>query len=177
MVILETPRLMLRAFEPEDLDDFYEYARNPEVGPNAGWPPHESKDVTFVILNRFMEKEEVWAIVHKETGKVIGSLGMHSDEKRRGVNARMIGYVLSKDYWGQGLMTEAVKEALDYLFNDVRVDVVSIYHYPFNMRSKRVIEKCGFKFEGVLRRASQIYDGQVYDDYCYSILREEYIGQ
>lgn len=175
MVILETPRLMLRAFEPEDLDDFYEYASNPEVGPNAGWPPHKSKDITLEILNNFIETEEVWAIVQKETGKVIGSLGMHNDEKRRGVNARMIGYVLSKDYWGQGLMTEAVKEVLDYLFNDVRVDVVSIYHYPFNMRSKRVIEKCGFKFEGVLRCATKIYDGNVYDHYCYSILREEYV--
>jgi [ribosomal protein S5]-alanine N-acetyltransferase len=175
MKTLETKRLILRSWTLEDLDDFYEYAKHPEVGPSAGWKPHEDKDFTLIILKSFIEKDEVWAIVNKENGKVIGSLGTHNDSKRKGVNAKMIGYVLSKNYWGQGLMTEAVKKALEYLFIDKETEVVSCYHYPFNMRSKKVIEKSGFKFEGVLRNATTHYNGEMYDDYCYSIIRQEYI--
>lgn len=174
MVVLETERLLLRGWEIEDLEDFYEYAKDPEVGPSAGWPPHTDKELTQKILNHFIEKEAVYAIVYKETGKVVGSIGMHND-MRRSTNAKMIGYVLSKDYWGLGLMTEAVKIVLDYLFIQKCIDVVACYHFPSNLRSKRVIEKCGFKFEGILRGASKLFDGQVLDDYCYSILREEFI--
>ena len=174
MKTLETNRLILRQWKLEDLEDFYEYAKDPEVGPSAGWKPHENKDFTLTILKSFIEKKEVWAIVDKESGKVIGSLGRHDDSKRRGVNSKMIGYVLSKNCWGKGLMVEAVKRVLKYLFTETEVKVISCYHYPFNSRSKRVIEKSGFKFEGILRKASTHFSGEVYDDYCYSILKEEF---
>lgn len=175
MKVLETERLVLRPWKTEDVDDFYVYAKKPNVGPNAGWPPHENKEVSMKILQSFIEKDEVWAIEYKENSKVIGSLGAHADEKRAGIKARMIGFVLSEDYWGKGLMTEAVKEAIRYLFEEEKYDVLSCYHYPFNVRSKRVIEKCGFKYEGTLRLASKIFDASVYDDVCYSIVREEYL--
>ncbi|HLR35211.1 MAG TPA: GNAT family protein [Tissierellales bacterium] len=175
MKVLETERLILRAWGLEDIDDFFEYAKDPDVGPNAGWKPHESKEESLAILENFIEGDEVWAIVDKETGKAIGSIGAHEDDKRRDINAKMIGYVLCQDYWGQGLVPEAVNKVLEYLFNDEKVELVSCYHYPFNKRSKRVIEKCGFKFEGTLRYSSKIYNGKVYDEYCYSILRDEYI--
>jgi [ribosomal protein S5]-alanine N-acetyltransferase len=74
-------------------------------------------------------------------------------------------------------MTEAVKEAIRYLFEAEKYDVLSCYHYPFNIRSKRVIEKCGFKYECTLRYASKIFDGSVHDSACYSILKEEYISK
>ncbi len=172
---LETERLILRGWRLEDIDDFFEYAKDPDVGPNAGWKPHESKEESLTILESFVEGDEVWAIVDKETGKAIGSIGAHKDDKRRSINAKMIGYVLSKDYWGQGLVPEAVNKVLDYLFNDEKVELVSCYHYPFNRRSKRVIEKSGFKFEGALRYSNKIYNGKVYDECCYSILRDEYL--
>lgn len=174
MKALETERLILRPWRVDDVDDFYEYAKNPNVGPNAGWQPHDSKEVSMKILQSFIEKDEVWAIEYKANSKVIGSVGAHADEKRDGVKARMIGYVLSEDYWGKGLMTEAVKEVIRYLFEEENYEVISCYHYPFNVQSKRVIEKCGFKYEGTLRLASKIYDGTVQDDVCYSIVRDEY---
>lgn len=96
--MLETKRLILRAWKLEDLDDFFEYAKYPDIGPNAGWKPHETKEESLRILENFIEKDEVWAIVNKENGKAIGSIGIHEDEKRKGVNAKMIGYGLSKDY-------------------------------------------------------------------------------
>lgn len=71
-------------------------------------------------------------------------------------------------------MTEAVSCLIDYSFKEMQLAVLSVYHYPFNIRSKRVIEKCGFVYEGVLRGASRIFNGEIYDDMCYSILKEEY---
>jgi [ribosomal protein S5]-alanine N-acetyltransferase len=176
MKILETERMILRPWEIDDLDDLYEYAKSSNIGPDAGWEPHKDKEVSLKILQSFIEKDEVRAIVYKENNKVIGSLGVHCDEKRKGVKAKMIGYVLSEDYWGKGLMSEAVKEVIRYLFEEEKYDIVSCYHYPFNIRSKRVIEKCGFNYEGTLRLASEIYDGRVYDDVCYSIVKEEYFA-
>ena len=175
MKTLETERLILRAWTLEDLDDFYEYAKHPNVGPMAGWQPHSSKEISLNILKGFIEEGEVWAITLKENGKAIGSLGIHSDKKRRDIdNVKSMGYVLSTDYWGKGYMTEAVKCVIKYVFEEMNLDLLSIYHYPFNIRSKRVIEKCGFEYEGTQRQSSKIYDGQVLDDVCYSILKSEY---
>jgi len=65
MPTLETERLILRRFRETDLDDFNEYAKNPNVGPNAGWKPHESKEESMEILKQFIDSKEVWAIVEK----------------------------------------------------------------------------------------------------------------
>jgi len=172
--VLETERLILRQWELSDLNDFYEYAKNPNIGPNAGWEPHTSKDVTMKILQLFIEGKNVWAIVYKGNGKVIGSIGIHEDKKREDINAKMLGYVLSEPYWGKGLMTEAAKCVMSYAFLEMKLDVLSVYHYSFNNSSKRVIQKCGFSYEGTLRLASKTYDGSIYDDVCYSITKEEY---
>lgn len=176
MKTLVTDRLILRKFCEGDLEDFYEYAKNPNVGPNAGWKPHEKIEDTAAILKSFIEKEEVWAIVYKSTGKVIGSMGLHKDNKRDNENVKMLGYVLSEAYRGRGLTTEAAKEVIRFAFEELGLDLISIFHYPFNKRSKRVIEKCGFKYEGTLRLTSTIYDGSVYDDVCYSMTRQEFLG-
>lgn len=172
---LETERLVLRSFKEEDLKDFYEYAKSPNVGPNAGWKPHESEEETLQILTRFMEHDNVWAIELKDSHKVIGSLGLHDDEKRTNTNGKMIGYVLSDKYWGRGIMTEAVKAVMEYAFEEENYDILTVYHYVGNKKSKRVIEKCGFKYEGKLRFASRLYNGEVVDDLCYSLSKNEYL--
>ncbi len=177
MKTLETGRLVLRKWQESDLEDFYEYAKNPNVGPKAGWKPHDNLVESQVILKSFIESQEVWAVVYKDNWKVIGSIGLHKDSKRAVQNVKMMGYVLSEDYWGLGLIPEAVKAVTRYAFEELSVELISIYHYPFNYQSRRVIEKCGFKYEGVLRMASQIYNGQVYDDVCYSIMKEEWIQE
>lgn len=174
MKTLTTERLILRGFREEDLDDFYGYAKNPNIGPNAGWKPHESKEESLEILRHFIEKKEVWAIVDKDTDKVIGSIGLHNDERRNNSKVKMLGYVLDEAYWGKGLMTEAAKRVIKYAFEDLDLDLVSVYHFPFNIGSKRVIQKCGFHYEGTLRLASTIYDGSIYDNACYSLTKEEY---
>lgn len=171
---LETERLRLRNWTLEDLDDFYEYAKCLDVGPNAGWMPHACKEETLNILKGFMKNNDVWAIEYKENNKVIGSIGLHKDEMRTGINSKMLGYVLSRDYWGKGIMTEATKEVIKYGFKEEELDLISVRHFRFNYRSKSVIEKCGFKYEGTLRKGRKIFDGSIVDLVCYSILKEEY---
>lgn len=172
---LTTERLILRAFQERDAEDVFAYAQNPKIGPSAGWKPHESLEESRQIIRSFIAGNEVWAIVLKETGRVVGSIGLHSDRRRDNAAARMLGYVLSEEYWGQGLTVEASLALLRHAFLSLPLDIVSIVHYPFNHQSRRVIEKCGFRYEGTLRRATQIYTGAVYDNVCYSMTRGEYL--
>lgn len=149
-IVIETPRLLLREFCDSDLSDLFEYASNPDVGPRAGWNPHPNKEESLRILHRFITGKKTFAIVYKENNKVIGSLGVEFYDLEdkltefNSYNGRSIGYVLSKDYWGQGLMPEAVKAVIDYLFNQLNYDFLLSGHFDFNDRSRRVQEKCGF---------------------------------
>ncbi len=171
---LETQRLVLRAWKKDDVDDLYNYAKNPNVGPNAGWEPHTDKAISSKIINLFIRQNDIWAITLKENKKVIGSVGLHKDEKRQTVKTRQIGYVLSEEYWHKGLATEAVLKVIDYAFTEMGLDLLSAYHYPYNKRSRNVIEKCGFKYEGTLRQSTINCDGDTLDTVCYSLLRAEY---
>ena len=148
---IETERLILRPFIQTDLDDFYEYASIEGVGEMAGWKHHQSKEESQQILNRFIENDKTFAIVLKSNNKVIGSLGIEEygmeDKLTEFSNyiGREIGYVLSKSYWGIGIMPEAVKAVIDYLFKVLNFDFLTCGYYDFNKQSKRVQEKCGFK--------------------------------
>lgn len=149
--IIETERLILRPFKQTDLDDFYEYASVEGVGEMAGWKHHENKEKSQSILDLFINEDKTFAIVLKETNKVIGSLGVEEYGMEEVLSeffnyqGREIGYVLSKDYWGQGLMPEAVKAVIDYLFNVKNIDFLTCGYYEFNNQSRKVQEKCGFK--------------------------------
>jgi len=147
--ILKTERLILRPWRQEDLDDFYEYARVDGVGQMAGWLPHESKETTQMILDSFISGKKTFAL--ELDGKVIGSLGIEHYKEEEfpeldGLRGRSIGYVLSKEYWGQGLMPEAVMAVIQYLFEKECYDFLIISHYAFNNQSRRVIEKSGFRY-------------------------------
>lgn len=144
---METDRLILRPWREEDLQDFYEYARVDGVGQMAGWAPHQSLEESRRILDSFIRHKKTFALELKENGRVIGSLGL---EERDGVDPRFmgreIGYVLSRDYWGRGLMPEAVKAVIDYCFRVLSYDWLTCGHFEWNIQSRRVVEKCGFVF-------------------------------
>ena len=102
-----------------------------------------------MILGSFIKHKKTFALEYK--GKVIGSLGIeeYSEENYPDLDAlqgREIGYVLSKAYWGQGLMPEAVSAVIDWLFNEVQLDFIIVGHFDRNAQSKRVVEKCGFQY-------------------------------
>ena len=171
---LETERLILRMWNKKDAPELYEYAKNPNVGPHAGWKPHESVHESRMIISQLFLTNMCWAIVDKETGKVIGSIGLEEDKLRPDVKSKELGYSLSEDYWKKGIMTEAAKRVIKHAFEDLRLDVLMIRTGDANLRSQRVIEKCGFAYEGTLRRTYRIYDGSIREVRCYSMLKEEY---
>lgn len=149
---IETPRLILRSWQETDLEDFYEYARVDGVGQMAGWMPHRSPEESRAILESFIRNRKVFALELKENGKVIGSLGLENPnpvpEEAQTRQGREIGYVLSRDYWGRGLMPEAVQAVIDYAFTKLNYDWLTCAHFRRNSQSRRVIEKCGFSFFG-----------------------------
>ena len=183
MKTVETERLILRGLLLDDLDDFYEYAKNTNVNSElSGWEPHfVNKEMAAKFLKSYVESNDVWAIVFKESGKVIGHLKIYPDENRGKFSernsAKLITYALSEDYWGKGYMTEAVKRAVKYAFEEMDVELLTAFHVPHNIRSKRVIEKCGFKYEITIEQGFKNHDGQVFDSVCHSILKSDYYGE
>lgn len=148
-VTLQTERLLLRAWRETDLPDFYAYASVDGVGQMAGWLPHRDLEESRRILGHFMAGKKTFAMEYQ--GKVIGSLGIepYSEEhypELSNLSGREIGYVLSRDYWGQGLMPEAVKAVIRFLFEMVKLDFILVGHFAWNRQSARVIEKCGFQY-------------------------------
>lgn len=149
-VRLETKRLILRPWRETDLQDLYAYAQVDGVGQMAGWTPHKSVEESRRILELFIAEDKTLALEEKSTGKVIGSLGLEFlsglDASFDDLQGREIGYVLSKDYWGQGLMPEAVQAVIDYCFNVLSYDFLTCGYFHWNKQSRRVNEKLGFRF-------------------------------
>lgn len=149
--VIESDRLILRAFEYYDLDDFFAYACVDGVGEMAGWKHHKNKEESLNILKSFIKSDKTFALVYKENNKVIGSLGVEKyrfeDRYTEFSNyyGRELGAVLSKDYRSKGLMSEAIKALIDYLFNELNLDFLTAGYFDFNKRSKKMQENLGFK--------------------------------
>lgn len=148
-IVIETDRLVLREFKKSDVDDFFEYASVDVIGQMAGWNPHKSKIETMQTIRFFNENKNVLAIVYKKNNKVIGSIGLEkfTDSKINDIplKGREVGYALSKDYWGMGLMTEALKAIIIHSFKILKYDFLTCCYYTRNERSRNVALRCGFK--------------------------------
>ena len=149
-VAFGTERLILRRWEESDAESLYEYAKDPDVGPIAGWPAHQSVDESKNVIKTVLNERETYAICLKEDLKAIGAISLklngHTDMTERDDECEM-GYWLGKPFWGQGIMPEAVKEMLRHAFEDLGMQKVWIGYYEGNTKSKRVQEKCGFKYQ------------------------------
>jgi len=147
---IETERLLLRAWQETDVEDFYEYAKVDGVGQMAGWLPHRNIEESRTVLGLFIGGKKTFALELKENGKVIGSLGLEEREVDLPVPentmGREIGYAIGKDYWGRGLTPEAVKAVIDYCFKELDFDWLTCGHFIRNNQSCRVVEKCGFRY-------------------------------
>lgn len=153
--VLRTERLLLRRLEPSDARDMYEYARLPEVTEYLLWSPHLSEEQTYQYLRQLRELYRGgtfcdWAVTLAESGKMIGTCGYttYDTEHRRAE----VGYVLNPRYWGQGIATEAVKAAVAFAFDELEMNRVEAHYIVGNDASRRVMEKCGMTFEGILRQ-------------------------
>ena len=175
-VVLRTERLTLRPWRQSDLDDFYRYARVDGVGQMAGWKPHESIEESQRILDSFIARRKTFAL--DRNGRAIGSLGIEEYDEERfpefsGRKCREIGYVLSREYWGQGLMPEAVGEVIRYLFDQVGLDAIFCGHFIWNRQSGRVQEKCGFRHYAYGRFETKA--GTVEDEEFNLLTRDQWI--
>ena len=172
MKTIETERLILRAWTMSDAPDMYEWAKSTLVGPAAGWAPHDSLETTRKYLEASIPEDETWAIVWKGSQRAIGSIGLH---RTKVDTVRELGYVLHPDFWGKGIMTEAAKVVIAFGFQELQLDAIRITRKVNNVRSARVIQKCGFRYDGVLRRdARDVINGSLVDRCVYSLTKEEW---
>ena len=116
----ETERLILRPWSEEDAEECYRYAKDPDVGPAAGWPVHTSVENSREIIRNVLSKPETYAIVLKETGLPVGSIGLHRNDLATGDDEAELGYWLGKPYWGQGIVPEAARELLRHALEDLK---------------------------------------------------------
>ena len=148
-MILYTRRLILRPGDISDAEELYKYASDPSVGPAAGWMPHKSVEDSAEIIKTVLSKPENYAVVLRETGKPVGCAGIifpgDSDFEMQEHEAE-IGYWLGVPYWGQGLIPEAVRELQHRCFEQLGCTGIWCGYYDGNEKSRRVQEKCGFKY-------------------------------
>ena len=150
MTTLETPRLLLRPWEERDARSLYKYAKDPAVGPIAGWPSHTSVENSCEIIRTILSAPETYAVVLKQTSEPVGSIGLIFGDAVHSAdiddNEAEIGYWIGVPFWGQGLIPEAVRRLLRHGFEDLGLQAVWCGYYDGNTQSKRVQEKCGFQY-------------------------------
>ena len=145
-MILETKRLILRPWCEDDAEELYKYARDLEVGPPAGWPPHTSVENSLEIIRTVLSAIETYAVCLKENGKPIGSIGLHRNDLAEKDDEYELGYWLGKPFWGQGFIPEASREMLRYSFEELGMNRIWCGYYDGNEKSRRVQEKLGFVY-------------------------------
>lgn len=171
-----TERLILRRFTVEDAQDMFDnWASDERVARFLTWPPHQSPDFTQQLLEGWCAAYENpgnynWVI--EKDGKAIGSVSVVL------LNAKSeyadLGYCLGYAYWNQGIMSEAVKAVINFLFAEVGVNRIGISHAVQNPASGRVAQKCGLTYEGIRREYYKSKSGEFFDLAEYSILRREW---
>lgn len=146
-MILETERLFLRPWKESDAADLYDCAKNPKVGPPAGWAPHESAEYSLFVINNILNGCEAYAICLKSDKKPIGAAElMLKNRFEDNPDECELGFWLAEPFWGQGLIPEASRELLRRAFEDLNMRKVWCAYYDGNEKSKRVQEKLGFKY-------------------------------
>lgn len=152
--MLETERLLLRPWEDADAESLYAYAKDPLIGPIAGWPPHTSVANSLEIIHGVLSAPETYAVVLKATGEPVGSVGIMfagAGSAPIGEHEAEIGYWIGVPYWGQGLIPEAVRALLRRCFTALDCTGVWCGYYDGNTKSARVQEKCGFVYHHTVK--------------------------
>ncbi|NEY83056.1 GNAT family N-acetyltransferase [Bacillus sp. 3H-10] len=174
--ILETKRLVLRKVTLNDVESMFLYCSNEEVSRYVLWDTHrilsDTKEFVKYILNQYENKKLApWGIEYKENGEFIGTIDFVSWQPQH--KSAEIGYVISQEYWGKGITTEAATEIVKFGFE--KMDLVRIQAKCFaeNIGSQRVMEKIGMSFEGIMRKGL-FAKGKHHDVKLYSILKEEF---
>lgn len=174
---LQTERLTLRRWQPSDTEAMYSYARDPEVGPSAGWPPHRDRAESKRIVEMLMGCPETYAICLKGTDSPIGCIDLKLKD-RTDLTDRddecELGYWLGKPFWGCGLMPEAAREMLRHAFDDLGMEKVWCAYYAGNEKSRRVQEKVGFRYQWTTKNVDVPLLGEKRTGHVNAMTREEW---
>ena len=149
-VVIETERLRLRPWRETDAETLYRYAQDPAVGPMAGWAPHRSVEESRAIIRTVFSAPEVYAAALRESDEPVGAIGLHFAETVHtaeiGGREAEIGYWIGRPFWGRGLIPEAVRAMQRRAFEELGLQALWCGWYDGNDRSRRVQEKCGFRY-------------------------------
>ena len=172
---LKTERLTLRKLTMRDADDIFAYSKDPEVAKHVLWDAHqnisESKAYLRYMIRKYRQGEPAsWGIELKSTRRIIGTIGYMWYQRDN--NACEVGYSLSRQYWNQGLMTEALKAVVDYSFNYLHMHRVEAQFETTNPASGAVMKKAGLQYEGTLR--GRLFNkGKYVDVDLYAAVRDQ----
>lgn len=170
-----TERLVMRRVTDDDLEDFYAFASQPEVGPRAGWAPHKNIEESRRLLEEFKTHKHYFAITRKGEGRMIGSIeAMPRRDDKFPNSIKEIGFVLRKEDWGKGYMTEALKGMIKYCFTSLGCELLQCGYFEPNQASGSVQRKCGFITDGRVRMFARWIDGAPCDLICSSLSREQW---
>lgn len=170
-VSIETIRLILRKFEVTDAKDMYHnWASDPEVCKFLSWGPHGNIEISKQRVKQWAEDTRInnynWAIYLKRVDQVIGSItAVNSDERSKSCE---IGYCIGKEYWGEGIVTEALRAVMHFLFYEVGYQRIEARHDVENIASGRVMQKAGMHQDKIVRNGNLRRDGIYYDIVVYS---------
>lgn len=171
---LRGDRVLLRDFEPEDIDDVFSYASDPRVTKLAGWAPHRTPQDTMAYIQRCWANDWgpiTFAVEFLPEGRVIGAVDIRIVSRLWGLGE--IGYTLNRQYWGKGLNVEAGRLLIDYGFRYLSLRRIQAMCDSHNHRSYRTMEKLGMVRERIIPRVPVRNGGRV-DRLVYSILRREW---
>jgi len=175
---IETKRLILRKFVESDIPAvFKNWTSDDRVTEYLRWPTQKSIEETKNVISNFIKRYEkndfyAWAIVLKDnSNEPIGMISVV--DIKENLDTVHIGYCIGKNWWNQGITSEAFTGIIPFLFEEVKVKRIESQHDPNNPSSGKVMEKCGLKYEGTLRQADFNNKGIV-DAAMYSILASEY---
>lgn len=147
---IQTERLILRQWNITDATALYKYAKEPEIGENAGWTPHKSVDESRQIIKTVFAKPKIYAMVLKDTDQPIGCIGLMFGKdtfENLPEGEAEIGFWIGKPFWGKGFTTEAAKALIAHAFNTLKIHAIWGSNYNSNIASQKVFEKCGFTFQ------------------------------
>ncbi|HFI0306276.1 TPA: GNAT family N-acetyltransferase [Streptococcus suis] len=148
--MLETARLLLRPWTVDDAEDLFVLASDPEIGPRAGWPAHQSLEESRNIIETVFAQSGTYALVDKVSGKPVGAIGLMiggASKLTTSDKEAELGYWLGRDYWGQGLVPEAIRKLLCHAFETLKLETVWCGYFEGNEQSRRAQEKCGFTYQ------------------------------
>lgn len=143
--MLETDRLLLRPWQEGDAEKLYPLAKDPAVGPAAGWLPHTGVEDSRAVIRNVLSAEGTFAVTLKDTGALAGCAGWMETTAHKDLHELELGYWMGRAFWGRGYAPEAVEALLRHCFEVLAQPRVWCAHYEGNEKSRRVIEKCGFR--------------------------------